>query len=77
MPLVVVDDIEMYYESRGSGPPLVVIGGLGLEMSELDTLEARWRPVSGLSRSTIAVLAVPQNRVDRIRSSRWPVTQLV
>ena len=41
MPLVVVDDIEMYYESRGSGPPLVVIGGLGLEMSELDTLVNR------------------------------------
>jgi len=38
MPLVVVDDIEMYYESRGSGPALVVIGGLGLEMSELGTL---------------------------------------
>ena len=38
MPLVVVDDIEMYYESRGSGPALVVIGGLGLEMSEMDTL---------------------------------------
>jgi 3-oxoadipate enol-lactonase len=38
MPLVVVNDIEMYYESRGAGPPLVVIGGLGLEMSELDTL---------------------------------------
>jgi len=41
MPLVVVDDIEMYYESRGSGPALVVIGGLGLEMSELDTLVSR------------------------------------
>jgi 3-oxoadipate enol-lactonase len=38
MPLVVVDDIEMYYESPGSVPALVVIGGLGLEMSELNTL---------------------------------------
>lgn len=77
MPLVVVDDIEMYYESRGSGPPLVVIGGLGLEMSELDTLVNRLASSSGLWRSTIAVLAVPQNRVDRIRSSRWPATWLV
>lgn len=41
MPLVVVDDIEMYYESRGSGPALVVIGGLGLEMSELDALASQ------------------------------------
>jgi 3-oxoadipate enol-lactonase len=38
MGLVVVKDIEMYYESQGSGTPLVVIGGLGLEMSEMDTL---------------------------------------
>ena len=38
MPLVVVKDIEMYYESLGSGTPLVVIGGLGLEMSEMDML---------------------------------------
>jgi 3-oxoadipate enol-lactonase len=38
MPLVVVEDIEMYYESRGAGAALVVIGGLGLEMSEMDTL---------------------------------------
>jgi pimeloyl-ACP methyl ester carboxylesterase len=40
MGMVVVDDIEMYYESRGSGPALVMIGGLGIEMSELDTLIA-------------------------------------
>jgi 3-oxoadipate enol-lactonase len=38
MGVVVVDDIEMYYQSRGSGPALVVIGGLGMEMSELDAL---------------------------------------
>ena len=38
MGLVVVHDIEMYYESQGSGPVLLVIGGLGIEMSELDTL---------------------------------------
>jgi hypothetical protein len=49
MPLVVVDDIEMYYESRGSGPALVVIGGLGLEMSELDTLLSRGIALSSSS----------------------------
>jgi hypothetical protein len=67
MPLVVVQDIEMYYESQGSGAPLVVIGGLGLEMSEMDTLinplASRFRSW----RSTIVALAAPRNRVDRIR----------
>lgn len=38
MPVVSVRDIEMYYESRGSGTPLVVLGGLGLDVSEMDRL---------------------------------------
>ncbi|HTC68060.1 MAG TPA: alpha/beta hydrolase [Acidothermaceae bacterium] len=34
MPIVRVRDIDIYYEVHGAGPPLVVIGGLALDVSE-------------------------------------------
>jgi len=34
MPVVHVGDIDMYYEVHGSGAPLVLIGGLGNDLSE-------------------------------------------
>lgn len=34
MPGVQVNDISMYYERHGEGEPLVLIGGLGLDLSE-------------------------------------------
>jgi 3-oxoadipate enol-lactonase len=38
VPLLQVNDIELYYESHGAGDPLVVIGGLGLAVSEMRPL---------------------------------------
>ena len=38
MPLTFVNDIELYYESHGSGDPLLLIGGLGLAVSEMQPL---------------------------------------
>ncbi len=38
MSLVAVDGVEIYYETRGSGAPLVVLGGLGLDVSEMGRL---------------------------------------
>ena len=38
MPLLKVNDIELYYESHGSGDPLVLIGGLGQAVSEMQPL---------------------------------------
>jgi pimeloyl-ACP methyl ester carboxylesterase len=38
MPLLAVNGIELYYESHGSGSPLVLIGGLGLAVSEIQPL---------------------------------------
>lgn len=38
MPLIAVNDIELYYESHGSGAPLVMLGGLGLDVSEMGGL---------------------------------------
>lgn len=38
MPLVTVNDIELYYDSRGSGAPLMLLGGLGLDVSEMGAL---------------------------------------
>lgn len=45
--MVSVDGLRMYYELAGSGPPLVLIGGLGLDVSEcaqlIDALAPRHR----------------------------------
>jgi 3-oxoadipate enol-lactonase len=38
MPLLAVNGIELYYESHGSGDPLVLIGGLGLAVPEIQPL---------------------------------------
>jgi hypothetical protein len=38
MPLISVNDIEMSYESHGQGTPLLMIGGLGLDVSEMGAL---------------------------------------
>src|SRR5579871_6643994 len=38
MPLLKVNDIELYYESHGSGDPLARIGGLGLTVAEMRPL---------------------------------------
>jgi pimeloyl-ACP methyl ester carboxylesterase len=38
VPLLQVGDIELYYESHGTGDPLVLIGGLGLAVSETQPL---------------------------------------
>jgi hypothetical protein len=38
MPLVAVNGIELYYESHGTGVPLLVLGGLVLDVSEMGML---------------------------------------
>ena len=38
MPSLQVNDIELYYESHGTGDPLVLIGGLGLAVAEMRPL---------------------------------------
>jgi hypothetical protein len=47
MPLIAVNDVELYYESHGSGTPLVLLGGLGLTVSEMGMLAG---PLTGSSR---------------------------
>lgn len=47
MPTVSVNGLRMYYELTGDGPPLVLIAGLGLDVSEcgqlIDALVGRYR----------------------------------
>jgi pimeloyl-ACP methyl ester carboxylesterase len=47
MPTVSVNGLRMYYELAGAGPPLVLIAGLGLDVSEcgqlIDALAGRYR----------------------------------
>ena len=38
MPTIRVNDINMYYEIHGEGKPLVLIGGLGIDLSELGSI---------------------------------------
>lgn len=38
MPTVNVNDIQMYYEIHGEGKLLLLIGGLGLDLSELQSM---------------------------------------
>jgi pimeloyl-ACP methyl ester carboxylesterase len=56
VPLIAVNDIELYYESHGSGAPLVVLGGLGLAVSEMGALTgplaARFRVIAVDNRGT-------------------------
>jgi pimeloyl-ACP methyl ester carboxylesterase len=41
MPTVHVNDIDIYYERHGAGAPLVLIGGLGTDLSEYEGI-IRW-----------------------------------
>ncbi len=41
MPVAHVSDIDMYYEQRGEGDPLVLIGGLGCDVSMFGEIVAR------------------------------------
>ena len=54
MPLIAVNGIELYYESRGTGAPLLVLGGLGLDVSEMGMLTgplaARFRVIAADNR---------------------------
>jgi 3-oxoadipate enol-lactonase len=56
VPLIAVNGIELYYESRGTGAALVVLGGLGLDVSEMGTLTgplaARFRVIAADNRGT-------------------------
>jgi 3-oxoadipate enol-lactonase len=38
VPPIAANGIELYYESHGTGAPLVVLGGLGLDLSEKGVL---------------------------------------
>ena len=61
MPVVAVRDISMYYETHGSGHPLIVIGGVGLAVPEMrplvDSLADRFQVVvldnRGTGRSSV------------------------
>ena len=38
MPALQVNDIQMYYEMHGEGKPLVLIGGLASDLSEMESM---------------------------------------
>jgi pimeloyl-ACP methyl ester carboxylesterase len=54
VPLIAVNGIELYYQSHGTGAPLLVLAGLGLDVSEMGTLTgplaARFRVIAADNR---------------------------
>lgn len=67
MPLLQVGDIELYYESHGSGDPLVLIGGLGLTVAEM-------RPLIGALAAGYRVVAADNRGAGRSAKPPGPYT---
>jgi len=67
MPLLQVGDIELYYESHGSGDPLVLIGGLGLTVAEM-------RPLIGALAAGYRVIAADNRGAGRSAKPPGPYT---
>lgn len=67
MPTTRVNDISMYYELRGDGPPLVLVLGLGGDISEVDGI------VDGFARH-FTVLAFDNRGAGRTDKPREPYT---
>ncbi len=68
MPLLKVNDIELYYESHGSGDPLVLIGGLGLAVSEMQPL------ITALAAAGYRVIAADNRGAGRSAKPPGPYT---
>jgi pimeloyl-ACP methyl ester carboxylesterase len=68
MPIARNGAIELYYESTGAGPTILLIAGQAM------TLDAWWRTVPELS-ATFRVLTFDNRDIGR--SSRWPWPYLV
>lgn len=68
MPTEHVNDIQMYYEIHGEGEPLVLISGLGTDISEWGDL-IRWlaQHYRVIAPDT-AERAAPTSQTDPIRS---------
>jgi pimeloyl-ACP methyl ester carboxylesterase len=68
MPSLQVNDIKLYYESHGTGDPLVLIGGLGLAVAEL-------RPLIGaLAAAGYRVIAADNRGTGRSAKPPGPYT---
>ena len=68
MPFLQVNDIELYYESHGAGDPLVLIGGLGLAVSEMRPL------ISALAAAGYRVIAADNRGAGRSAKPPGPYT---
>ncbi len=65
MPYVTVNDIQMYYEARGEGEPLVLIMGLGSDISE-------WEGIIGWLANKYRVLAFDNRGAGRTDKPDMP-----
>jgi pimeloyl-ACP methyl ester carboxylesterase len=67
MPLANARSVKLYYESAGSGPPVLLVSGQGM------TRSAWWRTVPVLSRR-FRVLSFDNRDTGRSQHSAWPYT---
>ena len=65
MPQVAINDIDMYYESHGSGPPLLLIGGMAQAVAEMQPL------IAGLAEQC-TVIALDNRGAGRTSAPRGP-----
>ena len=65
MPYVTVNDIQMYYEVRGEGEPLVLILGLASDISE-------WNGIIGWLANRYQVLAFDNRGAGRTDKPDMP-----
>lgn len=69
MPTARVDDISIYYEVHGVGEPLLLIGGLGADLTLFAGLIGWLAPRYQVVAFDIAASAGPTSRTPRTRSS--------
>ena len=65
--------IRIYYEDHGSGSPVVLVHGYGLNGHSWEKQRQRcWPPVTGSSPTTGAASARPAGPASDTTSTRWP-----
>ncbi len=66
MPVLSVDDADLYYETAGDGPPLLLIAGLASD-------HASWGPVTPFLAKAFTTI-IPDNRAAGQTKTRGPVS---
>jgi len=67
MPKIRCNDVELYYEIKGKGPPLLLINGLGSDMR-------LWGPLTDQLESSFTVIAFDNRGMGKSERPEGPYT---